>query len=204
MSEKASIPSWDVLSCNAYLVSLLPVEDALRHLPVPKSFGHILRCAAAAWLLWNQKQQPADKANKWNRRRISLTCMFAMDWAPTIYRIVKDSLLEARRNHPQSTDALSPERMVSSPREQLAQERRQKLFRIFGTIWPLIRLALWLQLAAFTEEKSTPPLYTVYAHRRWLHEEGMTLYPSIVKPLLRSSRETYQWMLHIWKELLRR
>ena len=88
---------------------------------------------------------------------------------------------------------------------QLATERREKLKQILQFLWPLLRLAWWIPLAQMSSNyhetegilplhSKLAPLHVLYAHRRWLQEQGMELWPIILEPLLQSSRETQRWI----------
>ncbi len=207
-----AIPLWDVLPCNAYLVSLLPIEEACRYLPGIASFRNevydILRFLAAAWLLSSQQITTKEWNVKnvfQNRSQIALFSLFAMDWAPTLCRMVMARPMARYSRIPSQpsieASAIAPPNRIS----QLAAQRHEHLVKIFQSIWPLIRLGLWLQLTqSHNDDTKKTPLYALYAHRRWLHEQGMELWPAIVGPLLQSSRETRRWLHQLWRQLCNR
>lgn len=214
------IPLWDVLSCNAYLVSLLPIDDVLRYVPglgADHDLHDILRFFAAGWLLWRQqllrqRQQSTIEPRGifQNSRQVALVCLLAMDGLPILCRwIIKQfpsrPVLVPISNSPDSNPRIT----------QLATQRREKLRRLFQSLWPLLRLGLWIQLArSSSEEKKDDgattkglsssqqpsPLHVLYAHRRWLQEQGMELWPIMVEPLLHSTRETKRWLRQLWHQ----
>ena len=205
-----SIPVWDVLSCNAYLISLLPIDEVLRYVPglgADKDLHGILRFVAAGWLLWHQQSQQQQSTRETTREltgrgisekrhQVALFGLLALDGASILRRwwiqqFPSRPVLEPASTHPRMT--------------QLATQRREKLKQILQSLWPLLRLACWIQLAQAPSEGNLPhhsklaPLHVLYAHRRWLQEQGMELWPTIVEPLLQSSRETQRWIRQWWR-----
>jgi hypothetical protein len=51
---------------------------------------------------------------------------------------------------------------------------------------------------ASDDDDDASSLHTLYAHRRWVHTEGMRLMPLVVTPLLHSARESRQWLSTYW------
>ena len=155
--------------------------------------GEVIRMVGAAWLLWYRQRGRVVSREHW---RI-LVCLFVMDYAPTIYRISTDLWKERFIHSPRRVfpDPYRP----NDPHWQVATARRQKVWKILQSIWPLLKLGLWLRLAASTshDAEATAALYPVFGYRRWMHEEVMGLWPILIKPLLESSRETKQWILQI-------
>jgi hypothetical protein len=232
----AVIPLWDWLPCHSYLLSLLPVEDALKYVPGKWSsqneFHAAIRCAAVAWLLWKQRASPRLKGGntiiqsrhdvvththihmRRNRQHVTMFLLVAMDAAPSMYRLLVQQI-ESVRQRPAIPASASTTR---TSLVQVAHQRRQTIRKVLDSTWPLIRLALWMQLAYFDEDgngkhtlnsrettttssiAAAPPLlFVLYAYRRWLQEQGMELWPTVLRPLLESSRETRRWVAQLWR-----
>lgn len=207
--SKVSAPLWDVLPLNSHLVSLLPVDDVLRFAPASlrRDLSESLRIAGAAWLLWAQQQQRRRSQSDGGRHGTTLVyILFVMDWAPTIYRIAGEQFHKLQGSYPRNIPP-SPEPFMDA-RQSVAVARRQQVWKIVQSIWPLLRLGLWLRLATSTGVDDgnaagrTATLYPVYGYRRWMHDHAMELWPVLVKPLLDSSRETRQWIRHLIRQLL--
>lgn len=230
-------PSWDLLSCNSYLVSLLPIEETLKYFPgifSQKEFHDLLRCVAAAWLLWTQHGAGPSlgigdggsirqkiRVILGNRRKVVLFTLAFMDWVPSIYHFFTKQLeagtLQISHQHLNSTmHHHSPSDSTSHRQSQLAMQRRQKLWKILKSIWPMVRLALWMRLAWTDEDEgssssaallsSSSPvanqLFVLYAHRRWLQEETMELWSTVCRPIVQSAQETRQWLVELWRQLV--
>jgi hypothetical protein len=226
-SQKASTrpSSWDLLPCNSYLISLLPVEEALRFLPgglASQTEVHdFLRFLAAAWLMWSQQTHNITSNDRTppvssslqtlkqgilrDRQQGVLLALFAMDGAPIVYRFVVKQMERLKLY-----SMPSEEHQVLGSLSSLAVQRRQQLWKMLTSAWPLIRLALWMQLVVagggedgteLAHRNASPavPLYAVYAHRRWLHEQGMEFWQTAIRPLLESSRDTRRWMHQLWR-----
>jgi hypothetical protein len=201
--SKKFVPLWDILPLNSYLLALLPLEDVLRFVPATaqQDLAEIVRIAGAAWLLWHRQRGRDVSKGPWKL----LLCLFVMDYAPTVYRI---SLEQWRKlnNIDWDLPATVTETQPTDHRSHLALERRQKMWKIIQSIWPLLRLGIWLRLATSKSDSpdDAPLLYPVYGHRRWMHEELMALWPTLIKPLLASSVETKRWIRqvirHLWRE----
>lgn len=211
-----SCPSWDVLPCNSYLISLLPLEDFFKYLPgiaSQEEFHDLIRCMAAAWLLWiQQKQLTTTSRYRWlpnmlqNRQQLTLFALAAMDWVPCIYKFLSKQQWKLHRlPGPTTLSNSTTIATISTTRQRTAEQRRKLVWKLFQSAWPLIRLALWMQLAASSSQdgiagdsssltRPAPLLYALYAHRRWLHEQGMELWPTLLRPLVESSRETREWI----------
>ena len=201
--SKNYVPLWDLLPLNSYLVSLFPVEDMLRFVPGTSQhdIGEVIRMVGAAWLLWYRQRGRVVSREHW---RI-LVCLFVMDYAPIVYRICVEQWNKRFIRSSPTRFFFSEQYRPNGPHWEVAIERRQKIWKILQSIWPLLKLGLWLHLATSTSDdaEETASLYPVYGFRRWMHEEAMGLWPTLLKPLLDSSRETKRWIRQIIRRLIR-
>jgi len=241
------IPLWDILPLNSYLMTLFPFEDALRFLPHTivnqsqrQDVCDVLRMVGGAGLLWShhtkqryQHQSQGTITTSYHQRQWRIVVLlFVMDSLPTAYRIIREqwnmyvirrttSLSYGEGHHRSTTTNTSMNNSNNNdhddPLRHVALERRQQVTKRFQTLWPLVRLGLWLRLASSSQSDenendvgtnkvgdlmkriplSLPLLYPIYGHRRWMQELLMELWPTVFKPILDSHRETKQFIRHI-------
>jgi len=124
-----------------------------------------IRIVGAAWLLWHRQRGRVVSKGQWR----VLVCLFVMDYSQTVYRICLEQWNKRFIRSP--TTGFPEQYCPNDPHRQVAMERRQKVWKILQSIWPLLKLGLWLQLATSTSDnpEERASLYPVYGFRRWMH-----------------------------------